>query len=109
MTESQATRTSAVRNFREANEKIARTAGGLVFEGDPVPLLCECADVECFELVHLPLDEYGHVRSNPRWFLNVPGHQSARHGGATVIERHDRYWIVENEGHAGGCHRAPRA
>ena len=87
-------------SFREANERIARAAGGLVLDEDAVPFICECADLQCFELARLRLDEYRHVRSNPRWFFNVPGHETAARGAATLVEWHDRYLIVEKERHA---------
>jgi hypothetical protein len=87
--------------FREANERIAQTADRLAFEDEPVPFLCECADMECYEIARLTLDEYRHVRSDPRWFWNVPGHERAAQGAAEVLERHDGYLILEKTGHAG--------
>ena len=87
--------------FREANEKIAARADELDVTAERVPFICECADTACFETASLLLEEYEHVRSNPRWFINVPGHQSAEQGAASVVEAHERHVIVEKEGHAG--------
>ena len=86
--------------FREANERVAATADGLMLEDEPVPFICECASTECFDIVRLRLDEYRHVRSSPCWFLNVPGHEAAAQGAATVVERHAGYVIVEKLGRA---------
>jgi hypothetical protein len=43
--------------FRIANDTIAARARELRISG-PVPLICECEDDRCFELVHLPANEY---------------------------------------------------
>ena len=66
-----------------------------------MPFLCECADMECYELARLRLAEYRQIRSNPRWFLNLPAHEAAAQGAAEVVERHPGYVIVEKQGHAG--------
>src|SRR3954453_12569091 len=87
--------------FRDANERIKTFAVEIELRADPVPFICECADTRCQEIVRLSLDEYERVRSNPRWFINVPGHQVAALGAATVVERNTEYVVVEKVGHAG--------
>jgi hypothetical protein len=99
LTEERIARNDAL--FRDANERIGRFAAEHQLRDDPVPFICECADRTCHAIVKLRLGEYEHVRSNPRWFLNVPGHQVAARGAATVVERHDEYVVVEKVGHAG--------
>jgi hypothetical protein len=86
--------------FREANERIEAVAEEQALSG-PVPLICECAELRCTELVRLPLDEYSYVRSNPRWFINVPGHEVQLRGAGIVVEEREGYLIVEKTGHAG--------
>jgi hypothetical protein len=86
--------------FREANERIEAAVEEHGFD-DPVPFICECAEMHCTELIQLPLAEYQRVRTNPRWFINVPGHQVAMRGAGSVVEERDGYVIVEKEGHAG--------
>ena len=49
----------------------------------------------------MTLDEYEHVRTNPRWFFNAPGHEASARGAAAVVERHDSYVIVEKLARAG--------
>jgi hypothetical protein len=86
--------------FREANERIGAAAG--VYEVEtPVPFICECADPTCSEIVRLLLVQYEEIRSEPRHFLNVPGHQAASQGAAVVVEERDGYTIVEKIGLAG--------
>jgi hypothetical protein len=41
------------------------------------------------------------VRANPRWFINIPGHQAHGLGVAQVVRERDGYVIVEKVGHAG--------
>jgi hypothetical protein len=86
--------------FRDANERI-NTAAGVYAVDIPVPFICECADPTCSEIVRMALREYEEVRSDPRHFLNVPGHQSAAQGAATVVEEREGYVIAEKTGHAG--------
>lgn len=78
--------------FREANEGIER--GLWPGEEDRrVPFRCECALVQCAETVEMKPDEYEHVRSNPRWFAVVAGHEVA--GAEVAVERHRGYLVVE--------------
>jgi hypothetical protein len=87
--------------FRDANERIGAFAAEHELREHAVPFICECADMSCHEIVTLPLDEYERVRSNPRRFVNAPGHHVAAQGAATVVERHSGYAVVEKQGHAG--------
>lgn len=71
-------------------------------EGDEqVPFLCECADPNCRELVFLTLGEYQLMRSDPRLFVNVPGHQASAHGWAEAVAGRDGHVVVEKVGLAG--------
>ena len=61
--------------FREANESVAAKAGELKF-AHPLPFLCECRDRHCFARISLTLEEYEQVRSDPRRYLTIPGHET---------------------------------
>jgi hypothetical protein len=91
--------------FRVANEKIRAAAEILATTVERVPFICECAEERCVEVVRLDLDEYGEIRSNPRWFLNVPGHEAAARGWGEVVATREaggeEYVIVEKIGLAG--------
>ena len=87
--------------FREANEKIEATAAALDTDGSKIPFLCECADMSCTTIVRLPMQEYEEVRSDPRLFLNAPGHHVAAQGAAVVVEERQGYEVVRKIGHAG--------
>lgn len=86
--------------FRNANERVARAATALTLEDEEIPFICECADVECYEIVRLRLDDYRRVRSNARWFLAAPGHEEAAGGVVEVVETRPGFVIVEKQGFA---------
>ncbi|MBV8431205.1 MAG: hypothetical protein JO244_08590 [Solirubrobacterales bacterium] len=84
--------------FREINEGIER--GQWPGEEDsPVSFRCECARLGCNELVELNLREYQDVRSNPRRFIVLPGHE--RLDVEVVVERRSGYLVVEKLDQAG--------
>ena len=89
--------------FREVNERIE----SLNVEFSRILLMsawiCECADETCFETLSLTLAEYEAIRENPARFFVLQGHEVA--DLETVLERHDRYTVVEKIG-AGGRYAA---
>jgi hypothetical protein len=85
--------------FRHANEQIERAAEQADIE--PVPFLCECADERCTEIVRLTLADYEAVRADPRWFLNVPGHEQGSQPYVRVVDDRGDYVVVEKLGEAG--------
>ena len=86
--------------FRETNERIGETAEEYGIQGS-LPFLCECADQNCREIVRLTLEQFREVRSDPRHFINVPGHEASAHGWVEVIARTDGYVTVAKIGRAG--------
>ena len=84
--------------FREINEGIER--GQWPGEEDaPVSFRCECARLGCNELIELSVRSYERVRSNPRRFIVLPGHE--RLDVEIVVERNHGYLIVEKVDQAG--------
>jgi hypothetical protein len=84
--------------FRQINEGIER--GQWPGEEDsPISFRCECARLGCNELLELSVREYEHVRSNPRRFILLPGHE--RLDVEIVVERHHGYLVVEKLDRAG--------
>jgi hypothetical protein len=84
--------------FRQINEGIER--GQWPGEEDaPISFRCECAQLGCNELLELSVNDYEAVRSNPRRFLVLPGHQQP--DAETVVETHERYLVVEKLAQAG--------
>ena len=84
--------------FREVNEAIER---GL-WQGEANSLVafrCECASLDCDRLVELTRTEYEHVRSEPRRFFVLRGHEIP--DVETIVESHERYVVVEKQAQAG--------
>lgn len=85
--------------FREANERISTIAERADVER--IPFVCECADAGCREILRLVREEYEAIRADGRRFLNAPGHEDASSAWGVVVDRRDRYVIVEKIGEAG--------
>jgi len=86
--------------FRIANEEIRSKAAAWNMDG-PLPTLCECGDPQCTTVVLVTPRQYEAVRSDPRWFINAPGHEVNDEGWAYVISANDRFVVVEKVGEAG--------
>jgi hypothetical protein len=89
--------------FREVNEAIER---GL-WQGEESSLVafrCECASLDCTNMVELTPREYEHVRADPRRFLVLRGHQLPE--VETVVETCERYVVVEKQAEAGAAAEA---
>ena len=86
--------------FRDINERLA----GMEADGDATELgswNCECADVTCLQQIELTLEEYEQVRSDPRRFFVIADERHVLPEVEVVVERNDRYWVVEKTGEAG--------
>jgi hypothetical protein len=84
--------------FREANEGIREKVDR---EGPPmttIPFLCECPREDCRELVPMSLGAYVDIRAEPTRFLNAPGHEEAEGDSAVVVERREKFVIVDKVG-----------
>lgn len=86
--------------FREANESIRAKAESWAMDGR-LPVLCECADVGCTEVLQLTAREYEDVRSEPRWFATAPGHYVNAEGWGRRVAEHGGFDVVEKIGGAG--------
>ena len=78
--------------FRKVNEAIeaGRTEDD---ERRRLPFLCECGAIGCNQLIDVTVAEYEDVRSNPRRFFIVPGHEEPE--VESVVGGTDRFNVVE--------------
>jgi hypothetical protein len=60
--------------------------------------VCECADMDCTETVHLSVAEYERIRSSATRFPIAVGHDYPAF--EDVVEVCDRYGVVEKRGKA---------
>jgi hypothetical protein len=87
--------------FREYNERIEPHNATHHWVNPPyADWLCECADEECLEPVRLTVAEYESVRGDPAFFLVAPSEDHIFPEVERVVERHERYWVVEKLGEA---------
>jgi len=86
--------------FRDANDSIMGRAKAAEMEGT-LPVICECAELACTELLQVTRAEYEQVRADPRRFLTAHGHEDAPGGWVRAVADHGRYVVVEKVGEAG--------
>lgn len=80
--------------FRSINEELQEGLHRIAREREELAgFVCECGDRECAALVHVPLETYEDVRSNPRRFLIRPGHEMLE--AEDVVQRSVRFAVVE--------------
>ncbi|MCW3027917.1 MAG: hypothetical protein JWN81_1128 [Solirubrobacterales bacterium] len=84
--------------FREVNEAIER--GQWPGEQDsPAAFRCECGRLDCNELVSLTPREYERIRSKPRRFVVLTGHELEE--VETIVTTGDGYLVIEKRDEAG--------
>jgi hypothetical protein len=75
--------------FREFNERVEGLAG----DSPRVDFVCECGDLDCLERLALTRTTYEQVRSDPRRFVVVPGHEDR--DIERVVARREGHFVVE--------------
>jgi hypothetical protein len=84
--------------FRRANEDLEQKAQALSFGEQRTPFLCECENPRCTDAVLLARSDYEAVRSDPRRFVIVPGHDVPED---QLVEERDGFHVVEKTGEEG--------
>lgn len=88
--------------FRALNERMEAHNAAHVWVDPPMPdWVCECAFEDCMVPVQLTVAEYEAIREAPTRFLVAPGDDHVVPEVERVVERNERYWIVEKVGDAG--------
>lgn len=94
--------------FRRLNERLHALAEhaqrgpiATATEEAPERFVCECASTDCSTVVELTAGEYSAVRATGRRFLVSPDASHTSPDLEEVVERHDRYWVVQKKGEAG--------
>ena len=88
--------------FREQNERIEGSNAAHSWVNPPfADWMCECALETCSVAVRMTVAEYEAVRAEPTHFLVAPSDEHVVPDVERVIQRNERYWIVEKVGHAG--------
>jgi hypothetical protein len=84
--------------FREVNEKIAEFNEAFTAMTPYGDWSCECASTDCIQRIQMTFGEYEQLRATPTHFAVLPDEQHVFPEVERVVERHDRYWVVEKTG-----------
>lgn len=79
--------------FREVNERLRELGEGLTTVTEEAEFVCECGNTACIEHVRMSLATYEEIRSDPKRFFVLKGHEEP--GYEQIISDNDRYYIVE--------------
>ena len=82
--------------FRDINERIEQAAQRDGMSSEKYGFVCECASDDCFELIHITVGDYEHVRTDPVRFIVIEGHEAPEI--EEIVERHAGYYIVAKTG-----------
>ena len=86
--------------FREVNERLKeRKRDDLAWQA-PSEWICECAEETCTERIVMSPLEYEQLRSEPTHFAVVPNEKHVSLDVERIVEKRDRYWVVEKVGEA---------
>jgi hypothetical protein len=84
--------------YREINERV-RTINEAFDSILPLgDWICECANEGCTERLELTHEEYESLRADGTRFAVLPDQGHVFPEVEDVVERHDRYWVVEKVG-----------
>jgi hypothetical protein len=61
---------------------------------------CECWQIACIERIDMTLEEYAAVREKPTTFAVYASDDHFEPRVEDVLQRHERYWVVEKIGAA---------
>jgi hypothetical protein len=86
--------------FREVNERLKDRKRDDPAWASPSRWLCECAEETCTERIEMTPLEYEQLRSEATHFAVVPNEEHVSLDVERIVEKHDRYWVVEKIGEA---------
>jgi hypothetical protein len=79
--------------FRELNDRVSQARNGL--SAVRTQFLCECASLDCFDLIELTAEEYRRVCVNPLTFAVRPDAAHLHTEIERVLSKEGGYWIVQ--------------
>lgn len=85
--------------LRERNENAKASNAAHVWLDPPLPdWTCECGDATCSDPIRLSIAEYEAVRARPTLFVIAPSPEHVSPDVEEVVQREERYWVVEKVG-----------
>jgi hypothetical protein len=79
--------------FREVNERLRELGEGFSMVSDLAEFVCECGNTSCTERIRMTLAAYEEVRSEPKYFVVVNGHEEPEY--ERVVLQEVGYSVVE--------------
>jgi hypothetical protein len=79
--------------LREVNERLRDLGEGFSLVAETAEFVCECGNTSCTERIRMTLAEYEEIRSDPKRFFVIRGHELPDY--EKVIDVRDAYSIVE--------------
>ena len=61
--------------FRDVNERVREVNESFSLLLEEMDLVCECGTLECTERMHMTVERYEQIRSDPALFAIRPGHE----------------------------------
>ena len=85
--------------FREVNERVKELNEAFDALARDAEWICECADTQCLEPIQMTHEEYEAVRARGSdCFFVKPDEAHVMPDVETIVERHERYWVVQKIG-----------
>jgi hypothetical protein len=79
--------------FREVNERLRELGEGFSLVSEEAEFVCECGSSLCGEHVRMPLARYEEIRSDPKRFFVVKGHEELEY--ERIVSDNGDFLIVE--------------
>jgi hypothetical protein len=84
--------------YRAVNERIEALNEAFGRMAETMTVVCECGELACAEQIHISIQEYEQLRSDPTLFAVLPGHEIE--DVEDVVGRQDAYHVIRK--HPGG-------
>ena len=79
--------------FREVNERLRELGEGFSLVSETAEFVCECGQADCMARVRMSLAAYEEIRSDPKRFLVIKGHELPEY--EHIVEEREEYLVVE--------------
>src|SRR5690348_6540211 len=93
--------------FREVNERVKELNESFDALARHSEWICECGNTECLEPILMTHEEYEAVRARgSEYFFVKPDEAHVVPRVESIVERHERYWVVQKFGVAADVAKA---
>ena len=79
--------------FRDVNERLRDLGEGFSLVSERAEFVCECGNTACEDRIHMPLATYEEIRSDPKKFFVLKGHEEPEY--EQIVSENDQYYVVQ--------------